>query len=60
MVEVVLYIDVCNMVSCVSLFVCSAVYPIVCASRLEVYGGVCSVKGLLKSGYIVFSVELCT
>jgi len=39
--------------------VCSAVYR-VCASQLEVYGGVCSVEGSLKSGYIVFPVELCT
>jgi hypothetical protein len=59
-VEVALYIDVCYMVSCVSLYVCSAVYPVVCASRLEVYGGVCGVNGSLKSGYIVFPVELCT
>jgi len=42
------------MVSCVSLCVCSAVYPVVCASRLEVYGGVCSVKDSLESGYIFY------
>ena len=36
--------------------VCSAVCPVTCASRLEAYGGVCSVKGSLKCGYIVIPV----
>jgi len=60
-VKVALYIDVCYIYGivrfvvcvCVCVCVCSAVYPVVCASRLEVCGGVCSVKGSLKSGYIV-------